>query len=52
MTKKQTSAAEPATTGVRHDAFQVQDGEDGQKSYWTRIGVAFPDRWEDRPPAS
>jgi len=42
MTKKQTSAAEPATTGVRHDAFQVQDGEDGQKSYWTRIGVAFP----------
>lgn len=43
-TQKQTqsAAAAPAAGGLRFDAFQVEDAANGQKSYWTRVGVAFP----------
>jgi hypothetical protein len=45
MNKKQAQQSE-APAGARFDAFQVQETEDktsdDKRSYWTKIGVAFP----------
>ena len=40
-----TDSTEPKTTTSKtpsHVAYQVRDGKDGGKGFWTRIGAAWP----------
>lgn len=40
-----TDSTEPKTTTSKtpsHFAYQVREGKDGGKGFWTRIGAAWP----------
>jgi hypothetical protein len=41
MSDNTTTETKPASKAPTHIAYQVRDGKEGEKSYWTRIGAAW-----------
>lgn len=37
-----TATAQNTNKGPSHVAYQVRDGKDGRKGFWTRIGSVWP----------
>jgi hypothetical protein len=46
MNDSSTTPAGNGTNRPSHIAYQVRDGKAGDKSFWTRIGVAWTSRDE------
>ena len=41
MSDNTTTETKPAGRAPTHIAYQVREGKEGEKSYWTRIGAAW-----------
>jgi hypothetical protein len=42
MSDDTTTETKPASKAPTHIAYQVRDGKEGEKGYWTRIGAVWP----------